>query len=235
MNRIKQLSPSGSQVRVTEENGGFCAYITDNSRSHVKLSAGALSLLVGLLKVVLTGDAKLPPRAKLPVRRRLRFEELTPANDDVKIPHQQANQLTSLDVALQPGYINDGWMTARIQDIPWRSELEIPSNYLGLPLSVPSLADEQNRKFLQLSPEVLYMIMDNLTIRDVLNLSQCCKYVYSIVNTTDFWRKRLSSDFQCYSLTYWGATKKGVELYRECYKLCHWAEHDEEPYEEMEN
>ena len=240
MDRIKQLSPSGSQVRVAEENGGWCAYITDNTRSQVKLTAGALSLLVGLLKVVLSGDANLPPRAKLPVRRKLRFEDsyLTNNNDndadDVEIPCGQADQLISLDVAMQPGYINDGWMTSRVQDIPWRSEVTIPANYLGLIMSVPSRAMEQDSKFLQLSPEVLYIIMDNLTIRDVLNLSQCCEYIYSIVNTPVFWRKRLSSDFNCYSFICWDSTKKGLDIYRECYKLCHWAEHDDAPYEEME-
>ena len=124
----------------------------------MKLTAGALSLLVGLLKVVLTGEANLPPRAKLPVRRKLRFEEscLTNNNDngddDVEIPCGQADQLISLDVAMQPGYINDGWMTSRVQGIPWRSEVTIPANCLGLIMSVPSRANEQDSTFLQLSP-----------------------------------------------------------------------------------
>lgn len=54
MEREKCLSPSGSKVSILmHQNGGMVADIMDGKKRKITLSAGALSILAGLLKVII--------------------------------------------------------------------------------------------------------------------------------------------------------------------------------------
>lgn len=150
-------------------------------------------------------------------------------------------------------------MTARVQDIPWLSELEmaiIPSRkhrrshsaFLGISVDVPvsssSVLSPRSfnlimtpgstiPQFSTMPPEIMYNIFDKLCIKDTLHLSETCKYFYQLIDCTSFWRQRLITDFKCCSFSIWGSCEKREPDYREVYKMVYWADNDDEPYEEM--
>ena len=62
-------------------------------------------------------SGKEPPKPiKAPVRRRIDFDNVFDIETEVQEDSIQCGQetlLTSLEVALMPGYLHDGWMTSR--------------------------------------------------------------------------------------------------------------------------
>ena len=129
VDRKRKLSPSETKARIVEkEDGGIQTYITSAQGTCIELSFGALSMLHGLMNVVFAGAALSPllPRVRLPVKRRLDFEDIydieTSYNDDFLC--EQRSPLIKLEVALQNGYLHDGWMTSRTKDVSWLSEYE---------------------------------------------------------------------------------------------------------------
>lgn len=118
--RKRKLSPSGSKARIDEhQNGPVYGEITDPQGYHTKLSLGAMRLLQGLLLVAIEPVEKT--MVKRPVKRRLDFDNLFDivVEDDEAIPCGQKSPLVELEVALRGGYLRDGWMTSRVNDIMW--------------------------------------------------------------------------------------------------------------------
>ena len=265
----RKLSPSGSKAKIVERaDGSVFAEITDADENCARISFGALTLLHGLISAVLSGK-RLPSPAKPPVRRRLDFDNIfvieTFIEDEECIPCGQRSPLVKLDVALQPGYLHDGWLTSKQKDVQWLSEYQTNivrqqqqqqqnqqqqqrfiSEYLGVSFDVgvastsfiisPTTYAEmqtpsQISGILSLPLEMIHRIMDNLSIREVLNVTETCNYLHFAINTADFWRHRLLRDFNCYSFSIRGCTDETLPVLRESYKLCYWA--DDELYGEM--
>ena len=162
----------------------------------------------------------------------------------MKLSHvDKKSPLVELEVALRGGYLRDGWMTSRVDDIMWLSEYETPifkgncnsiKQYIGIPYNLgaesPSIlmspgTYQQIRtpsicNILSLPTEVLTII--NLSIRDALNISQTCKRFHSVLGTPESWRYRLQKDLNCTSMTHDGQSSR--EMLQETYKLVFWSE-----------
>ena len=214
------------------------AIITGAQEKCARLSFGAISLLYGLLKTVMA-KIELQPPVKPPVRRRLDFEYVFDIETDDEDGHIQCGQrkpLVKLEIALQPGYIGDGWMTARVRDIPWLSEFEmsmIPPqkhqrsspDFLGISIDVPTASSMEIsqrsynmivtpssvlKQFTTMPPELIFKIFDKVCIKDILNLSETCKYFYELSKATEFWRQRLMRDFKVVIITNLGQRQKSA-------------------------
>lgn len=200
------------------------------------------------------------PVDKLPVRRRLDFEhhiDIEELDDD--IPCGQRSPLVSLEVALNGGYVKDGWVTSRVRDVKWQSDCEsfvCPDNrrmeerrnsqYLGIsfalgpteltPETYKQIATPHGDKLTSLPHELLKMIIDKLQIKDAVSLSQTCKSLNNLIDGCDFWRHRLQIDLKCVSLSSDGQSIGTRNVFKETYKLVYWAENSENgpPYEAME-
>ena len=257
--RKRKLSPSGSKARIVENSDGtMFAEIRDSRQKCSRISFGAMRLLHGLLMSALS--EKEPPKPiKAPVRRRIDFDNVFDIETEVEEDSIQCGQetpLTSLEVALMPGYLHDGWMTSRTGDIKWLSEVHtniksrkrFDSDYLGLSLDVGGAASSQSAmppatydsirtpspEIVSILPtEIIYQIVNHLQIRDVLSMSQTCKRFYESINNVDFWRHRLMKDFQCYSVGIYGKSQDKLPVIKEAYKLTYSVDKNGELLEEM--
>ncbi|MEW8545350.1 MAG: F-box protein [Candidatus Thiodiazotropha sp.] len=256
--RKRKLSPSGSKARIVESSdGSVYAEISDSTQKCTRISFGAMTLLHGLLMAALSGKEPAKP-SRPPVRRKIDFDNIfhieTEEEDDY-ISCGQTTPLPSLEVALTPGYLHDGWMTSRTDDIKWLSEVyktirpakRFESDFLGVRVNIGSAASSQcdisprtydsirtpsSELFSVLPEEIVYKIMDYLHIRDVLNMSQTCKRFNALTNNPHFWRHRLMRDFHCYSIGICGDESK-LPVIREAYKLTYSVDENDDLYEEM--
>ena len=83
-------------------------------------------------------------------------------------------------------------------------------------------------RFTRLPQEVLKLIIDNLEIKDAVNLSQTCKSMNTLIENRDFWRHRLLLDFRCVSLCADGDSEGRRAVHKETYKLLYWSESSDE-------
>ena len=255
LRRKRKLSMSGSKAVVVEGNdGSLYGEITDSQGHCARLSFGALSLLQGLLMTAF--NKRVGDMVKQSVRRRLDFNFMIETetsiederNDD--IPCGQRSPLVKLEVALEGGYLRDGWMTSRVNDINWISEYETPSaastsittNYLGLSFDIgaasPSCLTMSSATYdsirtpvakvgiLTCPQEILRIIIDSLSIRDALSLAQTCTYFNNIIDTAAFWRHRIFEDFSCYSVYHAGQASSAV--LKDTYRLLYLADNDDD-------